>query len=269
VADRPVDQVLEPGPVDRLQVPRVPLYLGGLERDSLREHQTHPPASVVGLGPFQVPVPGDLLVARWFPVQHDRHVLCDELRLLVGRGVLEAGFVVVQADLLGVAFYLLVPGIVLGDTEQRPGVIRHQHRQRLGSPARRPDRPGVVDVDELAPVVVFEHLDPVDPLDRGGDDPLGQQRDRRPDRALYLSGAGVVVPDRPLDEVLDHRERRLLAGHLAFEFADPLGDPHDSQEFLDPVGHVPRRRDLDPRFRVPTLLAGPFCDGHRLVERGF
>jgi len=85
----------------------------------------------------------------------------------------------------------------------RPGVVSDEHGQRLCGPARRPDRAGVVDVDELRAVVVLQQLHPVDPLDRRGDDPLGEQRDRGPDRALDLAGAGVVVADGPLDEVGD------------------------------------------------------------------
>jgi len=128
-------------------------------------------------------------------------------------------------DLLGVALDLYVSRLVLVDVEQRSGVVGDEHGQRLRGPARRPDRTGVVDVDEFGAVVVFQQLDPVDPLDRRGDDPGEQQRDRGPDRAFDLAGPGVVVADGPLDEVGDEFEGRLLAGHLAFQLADSSATP--------------------------------------------
>jgi len=99
--------------------------------------------------------------------------------------------------------------------------------------------------------------------------PLGEQRDRGPDRAFDLAGPGVVVADGPLDEVGDEFEGRLLAGHLAFQLADALRDPVDSENVLDPVGHIAGDRDLDLRFRVVTLLLGGLGHVPRLVEPVF
>jgi len=149
---------------------------------------------------------------------------------------------------------------------QRPRVVGHQHGQRLCGAARRPDRSGVVDVDELCSVVVLQQFDPVDPLDGGGDDPLRQERDRRPHRPFDLPRGGVELADGPLDEVRHELQRRLLTRHLPVQFPHPLGDAVDAEDVLDPVGHVPRDWDLDCRLRVQPASLRRSCAVERLVE---
>ena len=101
-------------------------------------------------------------------------MLGDELRLFFFGRILESGLRIIEGDFLGVAPDLVVSGFVLVDIEQCSGVVRDEYRQRLCGPARRANRPGVVDVDELRAVVVFEQFHPVDALDGCSDDTFGE-----------------------------------------------------------------------------------------------
>jgi hypothetical protein len=267
--DGAVDEVLEPRPLHLLEVPGVTLDLRRLQCDSLREHEAHATAGGVRLDSFEVAEAVDLLVARGLPVQHHRTVLGDELRLLVLRGVLETRLGVVERDLLGVALDLVVPWRERVDVQQRAGVVRDEHGERLSGPARRPDRTGVVDGDVLAAVVVGVDLHAVDALDGRRDHALRQQGDGRPDRTLDLPGFRLVVADPALDEVLDEFEGGLLAAHLALQFADALGDAVDAEDVLDAVGHVLRDRNLDLWFGVLAALLGGLGDVEGVLEPRF
>ncbi len=265
--DGAVDEVIEPRPIDFLELAGIPLDLRGLEGDPLGQHETHPTAGGVGPDPLQVPIPGHFLASGRLPVEHHRTVPSDVLDLGRGGRVLEPDVVVVEVDLLGVALDLVLPGFVALDPEQRPHVIGDQHRECLGGSAGGSDRPRVEHPDELRPVVVEGQLYPVDPFDRCCDDALGEQRHGSTDGPLDLALASVIVTDAALGEVPSQFEDGSFPPVVVgLKRAHPFRHPRDLEEVLHPVGHVFGDRDLDLLAGVLALCTGRLCHRERILE---